>query len=78
NVTAPGEVVSRDRTLSRYEIRLVWLASGKIGWPFGPLLRLLLLTGQLRDEVASSQRPEFDLGADVPAWTIPKERAKNG
>ncbi|MDV4182950.1 site-specific integrase [Rhizobium brockwellii] len=78
NVTAPGEVVSRDRTLSRDEIRLVWLASEKIGWPFGPMVKLLLLTGQRRDEVASAQRPEFDLGANVPAWTIPKERAKNG
>ncbi|MFF0920521.1 tyrosine-type recombinase/integrase [Rhizobium leguminosarum] len=78
NVTAPGEVVSRDRTLSRDEIRLVWLASAKIGWPFGPMVKLLLLTGQRRDEVASAQRSEFDLGANVPAWTIPKERAKNG
>jgi integrase len=78
NVTAPGEVVSRDRTLSRDEIRLVWLASGMIGWPFGPMVKLLLLTGQRRDEVASARWSEFDLGAEVPTWTIPKERAKNG
>ncbi|MGO7806360.1 tyrosine-type recombinase/integrase [Rhizobium ruizarguesonis] len=78
NVTAPGEVVSRDRTLSRDEIRLVWLASEKIGWPFGPMVKLLLLTGQRRDEVASAQWSEFDLGTDMPAWTIPKARAKNG
>ncbi|MGO7026846.1 tyrosine-type recombinase/integrase [Rhizobium johnstonii] len=78
NVTAPGEVVSRDRTLSRDEIRLVWLASEKIGWPFGPMVKLLLLTGQRRDEVASAKWSEFDLSAEVPTWTIPKERAKNG
>ncbi|TAY91869.1 tyrosine-type recombinase/integrase [Rhizobium ruizarguesonis] len=78
NVTAPGEVVSRDRTLSRDEICLVWRASEKIGWPFGPMVKLLLLTGQRRDEVASAKWSEFDLGADVPTWTIPKERAKNG
>lgn len=78
NVTAPGEVVSRDRTLSRDEIRLAWLASEKIGWPFGPMVKLLLLTGQRRDEIASAQWSEFDLAAEVPAWTIPKERAKNG
>ncbi len=78
NVTAPGEIVSRDRTLSRDEIRLAWLASEKIGWPFGPMVKLLLLTGQRRDEVASAQWSEFDLDADMPAWTIPKDRAKNG
>ncbi len=78
NVTAPGEVISRDRTLSRDEIRLAWLASEKIGWPFGPMVKLLLLTGQRRDEIASAQWSEFDLAAEVPAWTIPKERAKNG
>jgi integrase len=42
------------------------------------MVKLLLLTGQRRDEVASARWSEFDLGADMPAWTIPKDRAKNG
>ncbi|AWI58993.1 tyrosine-type recombinase/integrase [Sinorhizobium fredii] len=77
NVKAPSPEISRDRVLSHDEIRLVWKASEKIGWPFGPMLKLLLLTGQRRDEVAAAARPEFDL-SEKALWTIPKERAKNG
>ena len=51
-------------------------AFDQVGWPFGPFSKLLLLTGARRDEVASARWSEFDLAAK--AWTIPKERAKNG
>ena len=77
-VKAPAGVVSRDRVLSISELKLVWRASEVVGWPFGPLVRLLLLTGQRRDEVAAASWAEFDLDAKEPTWTIPKERAKNG
>lgn len=76
-VAAPGAVVTRDRVLSHDEIRLVWLAAETIGWPFGPMVKLLLLTGQRREEVASAEWSEFNFKSEQPSWTIPKERAKN-
>ena len=39
-------------------------------------VRLLMLTGQRRDEVGQMTWTEVDL--DAKLWTIPKERAKNG
>jgi integrase len=78
NVKAPSVEISRDRVLTHDEIRLVWKASERIGWPFGPMVRILLLTGQRRDEVAGAARSEFHLSAKEPLWVIPKERAKNG
>src|SRR5262249_52432048 len=35
---------ARDRVLSDAEIRLVWAGSDWLGWPFGPMFKLLLLT----------------------------------
>jgi Arm DNA-binding domain len=43
---------ARDRVLSDDELRWLWSACEEIGWPFGPLVKLLLLTAQRRDEVA--------------------------
>jgi integrase len=65
----------RDRVLSDDEIVRVWNVCGVIGWPFGTLFRILLLTAQRRDEVAEMRWSELDLNAAL--WTLPKERAKN-
>ena len=46
------------------------------GWPFGPIAKLLLLTGARRDEIAGGRWSEIDLAAN--RWTIAKERSKNG
>ncbi|WP_085043798.1 tyrosine-type recombinase/integrase [Ensifer aridi] len=69
---------SRERVLTDQEVRLVWLACEKAGWPFGPLVKLLLLTAQRRNEVAHAPRSEFELGGNNQLWTIPPERSKNG
>jgi integrase len=61
--------------LSDAELRLVWHASDHVGWPFAPLAKLLILTGQRRDDVARMRRSELDL--DAKTWTIPAERFKN-
>jgi integrase len=67
---------SRDRVLSDEELRLVWQACGdEIGWPFGPLIQALILTGARRDEVSSMRWSELDFAAKV--WVLPKERSKN-
>lgn len=75
-VRAPAAEESRDRVLANDEIKLFWEACAKIGWPFGPLGQMLLLTGQRREEVGAMAWAELDLAAKK--WTIPKERAKNG
>ncbi len=69
---------SRERVLADWEVRLVWLACGKVGWPFGPLVKLLLLTAQRRNEVAHAARREFELSGNNQLWSIPPERSKNG
>src|SRR5262249_19211455 len=71
----PTEEQSRDRVLSDDELRWAWAACDEVGWPFGPLVRLLILTAQRRDEVAGMAWPEV-----APAdktWTIPREKTKN-
>ena len=78
DIEVPAPSVQRDRVLTDDEIRWLWSATAKIGWPFGDLARLLLLTGQRRNEVAWARWSEFDLESSEPVWTIPGERTKNG
>jgi integrase len=47
----PGNERKRDRVLSEEELARVWNAAGKIGWPFGDAIRLLILTGARREEI---------------------------
>jgi integrase len=74
-VQRPSDENSRDRVLSDDELRRIWNAAGERGWPFGPLLQLLILTGQRRDEVAGMAWSELDLANKV--WKIPRGRVKN-
>jgi len=76
-IDKPSEETTRDRVLTDDEVRLLWLASGNIGYPFGPMARLLLLTAQRRSEVSGAQWPEMDLVGNDQQWIIPPERAKN-
>jgi integrase len=65
----------RDRVLSDDELAAVWRASEAAG-AFGHIVRMLILTGQRRDEVAGMIWGE--LSGDMKTWTIPAARAKNG
>ena len=71
----PTKERTRDRALSDDEVRWFWAACDAIGWPFGPLAKLLLLTAQRRDEVGGMDWSEIDLERKL--WTIPRHRAKN-
>jgi integrase len=73
--SAPAPEQARDRVLSDEEIQLVWRAFDQIGWPFGPIGKLLLLTGARRDEIGEGSWSELDL--DARTWTIPAARTKN-
>jgi integrase len=75
-VEAPGVEKSRDRFLTDAEIVQFWHAAEAESEPFGPFLKLLLLTGQRRGEVAGMRRDELDL--DKRTWSLPGSRTKNG
>lgn len=64
---------SRDRVLSDKEVHAVWVAAGKLGYPFGTFIRMLILTGQRRTEVATMQWSEIDNAT----WTMPAEKNKS-
>jgi len=74
-VKPPTAERARDRVLSDDELRRVWAAAEKLGGTFGPLVKLLALTGQRRDEVAGIRWDELDL--DTRLWTLPPARTKN-
>jgi integrase len=70
-----GKIVRRQRTLNDNELRSLWLAATKrIGYPFGTVYRGLALTALRLNEVAETERSEWDLHGGV--WTIPAERMK--
>jgi integrase len=73
---SPAPVASRDRVLTDHEVRTLWMATGSVAAPFGCFIRLLLLTGQRRNEVAGLDWKELD--RDAGQWLIPASRAKNG
>jgi integrase len=78
------------RVLNDAELRALWRATEgwedklakddpndhRMGYPFGPLFQLLVLTGARKSEVSDARWAEFDL--DARLWTIPPERFKTG
>ena len=69
-----GRKVLRQRVLTDTELRALWQAAGKLGYPYGEVFRMLTLTGQRKSEVAEARWREFDL--DKKLWVIPAERMK--
>lgn len=72
---APKAVPSRRRVLNDEEVVALWKATENSGWPWGPYVRMLILTMQRRQEVAEMNWSEIDL--DARRWTLPADRAKN-
>jgi integrase len=68
-----GEEVSRNRALDDGELRLVWSCAGD--GDYGVIVRLLILLGQRREEVAAMRWSELDL--DKRLWRLGGERTKN-
>jgi integrase len=71
-----GEQAARTRILCNDEMRALWRAAEAMGGAYGAFYRMLLLTGQRRNEVAGARWAEIDLKEKL--WTIPAERMKNG
>ena len=65
----------RERVLTNEELHAVWRATEEPG-PFNAIVRMLILTGQRREEAAGMTWGELD--ADLSTWSIPGRRAKNG
>jgi integrase len=65
--------VARDRVLSDTELASIWRHAGD--GDYGAILKLLMLTGQRRDEVASMQWQEIDL--EGRTLLLPGARTKN-
>ncbi|KAF2991183.1 site-specific integrase [Methylocystis sp. MJC1] len=69
----PANETARDRVLTDEELRLVWRHAGE--GDYGSIVRLLIITGQRREEVAAMTWGEVDLvGA---TWRIGGDRTKN-
>jgi len=74
-IDKPAPQVSRSRVLTDQELGLFWKAADE-DEVFGPLYKLLALTGQRRDEARGASWDEFDL--DKALWSLPGNRTKNG
>jgi integrase len=79
-IAKPTREVTRDRTPSVDEVVEIWDAAGDLGYPFGQVIRLLVLTASRRDEVGAMRVAELDLpcDGDEGCWTLPEGRSKNG
>jgi integrase len=73
SVARPAPSLSRDRVLDKSEIVKFWRAAE--GEQFGPLLKLLLLTGCRLNEAALLRRSE--LSNNLATWSLPATRTKN-
>jgi integrase len=73
-VEPPHKEEARTRVLSDDELRALWLACESDG-ALGQAIRLLILTGQRRNEVSRMSWPEID--EERRLWTLPAARTKN-
>ena len=48
----PNSITRRERVLTDEEAAAIWRAAGEAPLPYGAIVRLLMLTGQRREEVA--------------------------
>lgn len=69
-------IAKRERVLSDNELAEIWRAAGDAASPYGAIIRLLILTGQRRGEVAGMTWDE--ISDDLATWSLPPERTKNG
>lgn len=72
----PPAVKPRDRWLSDEELGRIWIQAPKTHHCFGPIVRLLIVTGQRREEVSSLSWHELDRRERL--WILPGDRTKNG
>jgi integrase len=59
-VPKPTKESPRERVLTEPELAAFWKGCDRLGWPFGPLLQLLALTGQRKGEIGNLIWSEID------------------
>jgi integrase len=88
----PTSTVTRERVLSDDELRAVWHGADMTGGSFGDIVKLLILTGQRRTEIASLKADWCSVAGQagsapgvlsgesqaVSTITLPREITKNG
>lgn len=78
-VEKEGAEGSRERVLTLPELKAVWQAlaptQANKGDLFEGIIKVLILTGQRRNEVAGMRWSELDLDAGL--WSLPEDRTKN-
>jgi integrase len=72
---SPAPHRSRDRVLDDDELAAIFKAARDIGYPFGAIVQLLILTAQRRNEVSDMTWKEIDFYKAT--WSIPSARSKN-
>jgi len=75
-VRKPAKESSRDRVLSDAELTAIWNGADRLGYPYGAMVQLLLLTAQRRGEVAGMRWTHLDL--EGMTWSLPAALTKNG
>jgi integrase len=75
-VPVSKSIAKRDRVLSDQELAEIWLAATDTAQPYGTMIKLLILTGQRRGEVAGMAWNEIT--EDMTTWSLPGGRTKNG
>lgn len=79
-VKKPSKERTRDRYHTLDELIEIWNAMGDLGYPFGPLYRLLTVLPMRREEIAAMPVSELDLAPggnpDDAVWLLPAGRTK--
>jgi integrase len=70
-----GKDLKRTRVLNDSELRDVWQAAGELGYPFGSVVQLLMISGQRVGDISETRwSSEIDLNAAT--LVVPPERYK--
>jgi integrase len=74
-IRPPSKEKTRDRVLTLEEIKGFWAACGQMGYPWGPIFQLLLLTGARLREVSQASWDEVSIADGT--LSLPSSRTKN-
>jgi len=75
-IKPPSREKIRDRVLTLSEIKSIWIACNQIGYPWGPIFQLLLLTGARLREISEASWNEVSIADGT--LDLPARRTKNG
>jgi integrase len=75
-IKPPVKTKSRERVLTPAELVEAWAAAKKVEYPYGPFLKVILLTAQRRGEVAEMRWQDVDLERKL--WKLSADQTKAG